>query len=64
MSHTIGHTYFYTGTKLIMVMSMPHEKPKKRREEEEMRKRKRIKGNVEPVEEPVKGQSGKEHFEF
>ena len=49
---------------MIMVMSMPHEKPKKRREEEEMRKRKRIKGNVEPVEEPVKGQSGKEHFEF
>ena len=52
------------GIKFSTVMSMPHEKPSKRREEEELRKRKKIKGNVEPVEEPVKGQSGKEHFEF
>jgi hypothetical protein len=47
-----------------MVIFMPHEEPKKRREEEEMRKRKKIRGNVEPVEEPVKGQTGMEHFEF
>lgn len=47
-----------------MVIFMPHEKPNERRKEEEMRKRKKIQGNVEPVEEPVKGQSGKEHFEF
>jgi hypothetical protein len=47
-----------------MVVPVPHEKPGKRREEEEMRKRKKIRGNVEPVEEPVKGQSGAEHFEF
>ena len=47
-----------------MVLSMPHEKPGKRREEEEMRRRKRIRGNVEPVEEPVRGQSGEGHFEF
>jgi hypothetical protein len=46
-----------------MVISMPHEKPSKRREEEEMRKRKRVRGNVEPAEEPIKGQSGAEHFE-
>ena len=47
-----------------MVISVPHEEPKKRREEEEMRKRKRVRGNVEPAEQPVQGQSGREHFEF
>ena len=47
-----------------MVMSMPHEKPGERRKEEEMRRRKRVRGNVEPVEEPVKGQTGGERFEF
>jgi hypothetical protein len=47
-----------------MVVPMPHEKPSKRREEEEMLKRKKIRGNVEPAEEPVQGQSGAEHFEF
>jgi hypothetical protein len=41
-----------------------HVEPNERREEEEMRKRKKIKGNVEPVEEVVHGQSGKETFEF
>ncbi|OPY26204.1 MAG: hypothetical protein A4E28_02662 [Methanocella sp. PtaU1.Bin125] len=43
---------------------MPHEKPGDRRKEEIMRKRKRVIENLEPVEEPVKGQSGTEHFEF
>jgi hypothetical protein len=47
-----------------MVVPVPHEKPSKRREEEELRKRKKIRGNVEPVEEPVKGQSGMETFEY
>ena len=47
-----------------MVVPVPHEKPSKRREEEELRKRKKIRGNVEPVEEPVKGQSGAETFEY
>jgi hypothetical protein len=47
-----------------MVLLMPHEKPSKRREEEEMRKRKRIRDNLEPVEEHVKGQTGGETFEF
>lgn len=41
-----------------------HEGKEKRNEEEEMRKRKKIKGNVEPVEEPVKGQAGKQTFEY
>lgn len=41
-----------------------HVDPQTRREEEEMRKRKKIKGNVEPVEEMVHGQAGKETFEF
>jgi hypothetical protein len=43
---------------------MPHVNPGERRKEEEMRKRKKVRGNVEPVEEPVKGQSGQQHFEF
>lgn len=53
-----------------MVILMKHEperghvEPQKRREEEELRKRKKIKGNVEPVEEMVHGQTGKETFEF
>lgn len=46
-----------------MVIFVPHEKPKERRDEEKMRKRKRIIGNLTPVEEPVQGQSGNEHFE-
>ncbi|HMK48266.1 MAG TPA: hypothetical protein VK436_16705 [Methanocella sp.] len=41
-----------------------HKTPGERREEEDMRKRKKIRGNVEPVEEHVRGQAGKETFEF
>jgi hypothetical protein len=41
-----------------------HIDPNKRREEEEIRKKKKIRGNVEPVEEMVHGQTGRETFEY
>ena len=41
-----------------------HMDPHKRREEEELQKKKKIKGNIEPVEEFVHGQTGRETFEF
>lgn len=45
--------------------SRSHIEPVKRRDEEEMRKRKKIgRGNIEPVEKPVKGQTDKGIFKF